>query len=347
MGALGAPFPYFVAPMVGLSNTAFREWIRGYCPTWLDPILFTEMVSTRRIPSQNMRHSSWLQRAHDERNFVPQLLGNEERFIAPSIEKLSLQSPWGFDINMGCPVKHTLRHNWGVRLMGDRTYAAEVVRITRKHTKLPLSVKLRGGSDDELNEQYLDDFTSALEDAGADWLTIHARPRAARHKGTADWTLVARMASKRGIPVVANGDIQTADDAIHVVTDLRTDGAMIARAATVRPWILSQIAHQLNLGPVDAPLLQGRPLPLSPEDEGREYGFALLSLLHFMETFIEGEKNQLQAFLFLCVTAAPWFTFGHSFCRHVRTCKTTAALRDMLVRHQNLHGFEMRQRLQH
>src|SRR5206468_3231088 len=101
--------------------------------------------STRRIPNERLATTNELRSAPGERFFVPQLLGNEERFIAPSINRLMQLNPWGFDINMGCPVSHSLKHNWGVRLMGDIPYAASVVRMVKRHSPLPVSVKLRGG----------------------------------------------------------------------------------------------------------------------------------------------------------------------------------------------------------
>ncbi len=336
-----------IAPMVGLSHVAFREWVRGYTPPGLQALRFTEMLSTRRVPSQNVQHSSFLRTAAEEQYFIPQLLGNEERFIAPTIAKLAPKNPWGFDINMGCPVKHTLKHNWGVRLMGDPDYAAEVVRITKRHTNLPVSVKLRGGSEEVTDLEFLDTFTAALADAGADWLTIHARPRAAKHSGAANWEVVRTIRQKRAIPVVANGDIQTADDALRVVQDMQIDGAMIARAATVRPWVLAQIAQRLGFDAGEPPHLAGRALPWTVSEEATEYGQALMTLLDLLEQYVENEADRLHSFLFLCVTGSPWFSFGHSFCRQVRRCKTTYELRAFLIHYREVHGFSMRARVEH
>ena len=101
----GVNFPFMIAPMVGLSHVAFRELIRTYTPPSLRPLLFTEMLSTRRIPNEQLRRVDMFLCAAGEKDFVPQLLGNEEKFIAPSIQKLLPYGPFGFDINMGCPQK--------------------------------------------------------------------------------------------------------------------------------------------------------------------------------------------------------------------------------------------------
>ena len=298
---LNVPFPFFIAPMVGLSHVAFRELIKSYTPQNLNVIRFTEMLSTRRIPNEKLESTHELRTAQDESFFIPQLLGNEEKYIAPSIEKLSQKNPFGFDINMGCPVSHTLKHNWGVRLMGNIEYAADIVKITKKYSPVPVSVKLRGGADKEEDENYLLSFTSALEQNGADFLTIHARTRAQKHKGDANWGLVSRVRDKLSIPVIANGNIQTASDAIGVIKNFGCDGAMIARAACARPWILWQIAEDLNnfTTPVG---FENRKAPRTPEEESVEYIEACLRFLSILKFYFKEEEYILDRFRFFVVT---------------------------------------------
>jgi tRNA-dihydrouridine synthase B len=131
---------------------------------------------------------------------VPQLLANEERFIAASLRKLERMRPAAIDINMGCPVSKALKHNWGVALMGDPAYAEEVVRLTVKHSPWPVSVKLRTGLSDD--PQYLIDFARMLEQAGAAWLTIHPRIAAQQRRGRPRWEYLARVREAVSIPVV-------------------------------------------------------------------------------------------------------------------------------------------------
>lgn len=326
MRTLGIHFPFLVAPMVGLTNVAFRELIRSYTPRGLKVLTFTEMLSTRRLPDEKLSTTNELKTAPDEEFFIPQLLGNEEEYIAPSVKKLLTVNPWGFDINMGCPVSHTLRHNWGVRLMGDKGYAARVVEWTKNHSALPVSVKLRGGQGDTESLDYLMEFTAALEDAGADWLTIHPRPRAQQHKGTANWQLVREVARARKIPVIGNGDIQTADDALSLLSDYEADGAMIARAATARPWIIWQIAKKMGYAHAPA----GREddvCPTTPEEEGREYIRACLKLIDFMQVYFPQEEYSLEKFRFFAATGARWYQFGHAFWKMTTKAKSISELR--------------------
>lgn len=326
LGALGLEFPFMVAPMVGLTNVAFRELIRSYTPVGLKPLTFTEMLSTRRLPDEKLSTTNELKTAPDEEYFVPQLLGNEEAYIAPSVVKLMSVKPWGFDINMGCPVSHTLRHNWGVRLMGDKDYAAKVVEWTKKSSDRPVSVKLRGGNGDNESLDHLLQFTEALERAGADWITVHPRPRAQQHKGTANWDLVREVSRARKIPVVANGDIQTAGDALRLINEFSADGAMIARAATARPWIMWQIAQTVGL--TESPLGRNfNECPWTNEEEGREYIRACLELLSLMQTYFPQEDYILEKFRFFAATGSRWYQFGHSFWKMTTKAKSCSELR--------------------
>jgi len=329
LSILGLEFPFMVAPMVGLSNVAFRELVRSYTPVGLNPLRFTEMLSTRRIPDEKLETTNELKTAPEEAFFVPQLLGNEEQYIAPSVKKLAQTNPWGFDINMGCPVSHTLKHNWGVRLMGDPGYAAQVVEWTKRSSDKPVSVKLRGSAGESEQLDYLLQFTAALESAGADWLTIHPRPRAQQHKGVANWDLVREVARVRKIPVVANGDIQTAHDALRMLTEFSADGAMIARAATARPWIMWQIAELT--GSTVAPFgREHEKCPWTPEEEGREYINACLKLLVLMQQFFPKEEYVLEKFRFFAATGSRWYQFGHSFWKMCTKAKSCAELRDSI-----------------
>jgi len=342
---MGLDFPYMIAPMVGLSHVAFRALIKTYTPPNIHPLCFTEMLSTRRLPSERLDSSRELKISDGEDYFVPQILGNEERFIRPSIEKLSLLSPWGFDINMGCPQSHILKHNWGVRLVGDANYAAQVVGHVKKSTHLPVSVKLRGGADKETDLDYLLKFTEALEVAGLDWLTIHPRPRSAsNHEGRANWIIAADIARARNIPVVVNGDLQTAADAVHVVRELGCDGAMIARAATVRPWILWQIAYMLD--PDKTPTtFNGRTLPLDTAAEGKEYFRSFLTFIELLLKYFGDNDYSLQKARFFAATGSRWFLFGHSFWRLTMKSKSLLELWDRVSEHAEKSSGEMSQRI--
>lgn len=343
LAAFGLKFPLMVAPMVGLTHVAFRRLLRLYTPEGLEPLLFTEMLSTRRLPSESLEKVDELRVSRGETHFVPQLLGNEESYIAASIKKLLPLEPWGFDINMGCPAKQTLRHNWGVRLLGDADYAARVVEMTKRHSPLPVSVKMRCGQD-KADPDFLERFTERLESAGADWLTVHARTQAQKHKGEADWGLIDALAPKRKIPLVVNGDVQTADDVLHLFRNSAVDGVMIGRAATARPWIIWQVAHAL--GYEKAPLAFPGALPPSgPEAEGRAFLQAMLYYMDYLEEYFPSEDIRLRRLRFHVINAQKWFLFGHAYYSRCMKAKSLAAARQMTEESLAQYQFPMSGRI--
>lgn len=343
---LGIDFPFMIAPMVGISHVAFRELIKSYTPVGINALRFTEMLSTRKIPTERLSDVFELQAAPGESHFIPQILGNEERFIQPSLKRLSELNPWGYDINMGCPVSHTLRHNWGVKLLGDAAYAAEVVAMTKRHTNLPVSVKLRGGSGDGVDTEFLLGFTEALENAGADWLTVHARGRGQGHKGLAHWAAAGEVARARKIPVVVNGDIQTAHDAVTVLDQHGVDGVMIARAATARPWILWQIAQRLGMAGTP-PGREGERAPATLEEESKEYFRALATYAELLDGYTQDVEYGLRKFRFYVLTSAKWFSFGHAFWKRTLKVHSLKEMAVMVREYGEAFEFPMYERVQY
>lgn len=326
-----------VGPMVGLSHVAFRALIRSYLPTDFPALLFSEMLSSRRLPSERLEAVEHLKTMDNEKYLIPQILGNEEKFIVPSVQKLMGLNPSGIDINMGCPTTHTLKHNWGVLLMGDKKYAREVVRITKQASPVPVSVKLRAGDKVE-DFDYLLDFTSALEKGGADWLTIHARVKEKKHEGPANWDLVGKIAKELSIPVVVNGDIQTWDDALHVQRDCGADGIMVGRAACARPWILAQIAYQLGYPGIEKP-------PFSLEEEGSAYFQSCLRFADFLIHYFGDSPNTLRRFHFYLTFSSKWFLFGHNLWRSTLKSKSVAEAKSAVATYSQNHPQPMRHRI--
>ena len=306
-GGYRIDFPILVAPMVGISHVAFRALVRSYLPAGCSTLLFTEMLSSRRLPSERVGATPLTYVMEGgERDLVPQLLANEERFIQESARKLEAILPAGIDINMGCPVKKALAHNWGVALMGDIGYAAGVVGMAKRHVGLPVSVKMRSGLSENL--PYLLEFVQAMEESGADWLTLHPRIQPQGRRGRAAWEAIARARDAVGIPVVGNGDVQTAEDVLAMRSATGCDAVMVARAATARPWIFWQLGEALGFPPPVG--REGESAPRSPEEEGREYGRALLFFLDRIERWFTVEEG-LRRLRFFVAWGHRWLPFGH------------------------------------
>lgn len=308
-------FPLCLAPMVGLSHVAFRRLLREYLPETAVTIWPTEMLNSRRIPGENLAKTPETMRDPTETHMVPQILGNEEGPIERSVARL--ENEWGaeaIDINMGCPVKKALSHNYGVALMGDAEYAADVVRMTVKHTQLPVSVKLRAGHQGDI--EYLIRFTRGLEEAGASWITLHPRTVEQKRRGSADWSQIRIIREALSIPVIGNGDIQTADDVFAMLDLTGCDLAMAGRALTARPWLFWQVGERLGLAPPDG--RKGERAPATALEEGAEYGRALKRLSELMQEYYPGDLG-LRKFRFFVRTGSPWLQFGHDL--YARTTK--------------------------
>jgi tRNA-dihydrouridine synthase B len=302
-----ANFPVCLAPMVGLSHVAFRRMLREYLPSGAVTLWPTEMLNSRRVPTENLKTTPETMRSNEETHLVPQILGNEEEPIALTVARL--EKEWGaegIDINMGCPVKKALSHNYGVALMGDAKYAAEVVRMTVKATKLPVSVKLRAGHQNDL--PYLIEFVQGLENAGASWITLHPRTSAQKRRGSADWSQIRSVRESIRIPVIGNGDVQISDDVHALIAATDCDMVMVGRALTARPWLLWQVGEELGFPP--PPGREFEKAPRTPDEEGQEYGRSLKRLLTFVSEHFPGDLG-LRKFRFYVRTGAPWLVFGH------------------------------------
>lgn len=308
-------FPIALAPMVGLSHVAFRLMLRDYLPQEAITIWPTEMLNSRKIPIENLEKTPETMRSSKESELVPQILGNEEEPIALSVARL--EHEWGasgIDINMGCPVKKALSHNYGVALMGDSNYAREVVRMTVKNTKLPVSVKLRAGQQNDF--AYLLKFALGLQEAGASWLTLHPRTPEQKRRGSADWKQIKALREQLSIPIIGNGDVQTVDDALRMMSETGCDLVMVGRALTARPWLLWQVGERLGFSAPSS--RKGERAPVTPLEEGAEYGRSLKSLSALMREHFS-EDLALRKFRFFVRTSAPWLLFGHDlFARSTR-----------------------------
>jgi tRNA-dihydrouridine synthase B len=323
-------YPLCLAPMVGISHVALRRLIQDYMPQNATTHWPTEMLNSRRVPSENLKTTPETLRRDEENNLVPQILGNEEKAIADSVIRLT--NEWGasgIDINMGCPVQKALKHNYGVSLMGDLDYAARVVEITKKHSTVPVSVKLRAvGSEKTVPE--LIKFVQRLVDSGADWISLHPRTAEQKRRGEADWSQITELKKNILVPIVGNGDIQTADDVLRLLNETKADKAMAGRALAARPWMVWQLGEKLGFAEPLA--FAGLKAPQTSEEEGAEFGRALLKFIDYCEeSFMHdagaSESITLRKIQFYIRTTHVWLEFGHALMAAASGCKDLVTLR--------------------
>lgn len=311
--------------MVGLSHISFRRLLRNYLPQGAVTIWPTEMLSSWKLPSEDLARVPETLRDQDEQELVPQILGNEPNHIRLSVQKLVEWGASGIDINMGCPVKKALRHNYGVALMGDASYAADVVRMTVEGSSVPVSVKLRAGLQSDLD--YLVRFVSGLAAAGASWVCLHPRQAEQKRRGTADWDQIRLLREAVSVPVIGNGDVQVVDDVFSMFERSQCDMVMIGRALTARPWLLWQVGERLGLEPPER--FRGLSAPVGEEEEAQEYGRSLMLMAEYMLADF-GEDLGLRKFRFYVRNGSAWLDFGQHLTTLMMRARTLSEAREAL-----------------
>jgi len=232
--------PMFLAPMAGLTHSAFRQILSGFGGVGL---LSTEMLWAKRLPTENPMMSPYLMRTGLEKPLSYQLLVSTDTDTGPAVDKLHKLQADAVDLNMGCPVRNICNSGGGSMLMEQPENARRIVREARRGTQLPISAKIRLGA--ELDGKILRDFCAMLEDEGIDMLSVHARLKNEQFSRRPRWEWIAMIKEWVGIPVIANGGIFTVQDAKDCLRVSGADGLMLGRGAVVKPWLFAEIAREV------------------------------------------------------------------------------------------------------
>lgn len=248
IGNLEFAYPVFLAPMAGVSDKAYRILAHEF----FCPLVFTEMVSSMGIHFKNEKTLSMLKTSAKERPLAIQIFGFDSEIIAQTakyIEALGIADI--IDFNMGCPAPKIVKNGAGAALLLDLDKATKIMQQLRRAVKLPLTVKIRLGFDE--NHICAIEMAKRAEFAGIDAIIVHGRTRAAYYSGRADWQKIREVKENVAIPVIANGDIRTIDDLQNVLQITNADGVMIGRAAEGNPWIFKQFITFLKTGAIIPP----------------------------------------------------------------------------------------------
>ena len=265
IGSVDLPSPFAVAPMAGMTDTAFRRLVKrhGGCG-----LVVTEMVSAEGLVRGIDRTLEYAEYTEEERPVSIQIFGGDPAKMAAAAEIVGGMGADIVDVNMGCPVPKIAKHSAGCSLMREPEHAADIVRAMAQAVKIPVTVKMRAGWDERtINAPRL---ARMMEDAGAAAVAVHGRTAAQSYRGSSHWRLISEVASAVQIPVFGSGDCVEPEE---LVTRLAggVSGVLVGRGALRNPWIFSQAADRLA----------GRPArPLSRAERGaflREYIDLLLS----------------------------------------------------------------------
>lgn len=227
----------FLAPMAGVTNPVFRR----ICKKFTADVLTTEFVSAEGILHRNERTARYVELTPEERPIGVQLFGADAELLARGAAAvIEWVQPDFIDLNFGCPVNKVVCKNGGSALLRDGALLASIAAtVVSAAAPVPVTAKIRTGWDTASVNAY--DNARRLEDAGIRRLTIHGRTRAQGYGGEADWDVIAAAAEAVQIPVVGNGDINSAGVALRRWQQTPVSGLMVGRAAMNSPWIFREI----------------------------------------------------------------------------------------------------------
>jgi tRNA-dihydrouridine synthase B len=233
-----------LSPMADMTDSAFCQTVKDVS----NPVMFREMVSSEAMVRENERTKEMAEFVEGERPIIQQIFGADPDTMAEAARIVDTEfHPEGIDINMGCPVYKITSNFNGAALMKEPDRAAEMIKKMKSAITIPLSVKIRAGWG---NSEECLTFCKIVEDAGADLLTVHGRTKAQGYSGYSDWNIIKQVKERVNIPVLANGDIFSAEDAKRVLDMTGADGILVARGALGNPWIFAQTKELLEHGEI-------------------------------------------------------------------------------------------------
>jgi tRNA-dihydrouridine synthase B len=237
IGSVTLGSPFVVAPMAGMTDTAFRRLVKrqGGCG-----LVVTEMVSSEGLVRGIDRTLEYAEYTEEERPVSIQIFGGDPAKMAAAAQIVEGMGADIVDVNMGCPVPKIAKHNAGCSLMREPRHAATVIGAMAKAVRIPVTVKMRAGWDDKARNA--PELARMVQDAGAAAVTIHGRTAAQSYSGAADWNLVSAVASQLSIPVLGSGDCVEPEDVIERMNS-GVSGVLVGRGVLRNPWILVQAAE--------------------------------------------------------------------------------------------------------
>src|SRR5947207_927655 len=295
--------------MAGMTDSAFRRLVkqRGGCG-----LVVTEMVSSEGLVRGIDRTLEYAEYTESERPISIQIFGGDPEKMAAAAQIVEGMGADIVDINMGCPVPKIAKHNAGCSLMREPAHAAAIVGAMAKAVKIPVTVKMRAGWNDE--DRNAPALARMVQDAGAAAIAVHGRTAAQSYTGSADWDLVTRIADSLTIPVFGSGDCIEPE---QIVARLRAgvEGVLVGRGVLRNPWILSQAADLIA---------ERTPPRVTLEDRGR-------FLLDYIDLLMHERTDDTRAtshdkwVINKLRALGSWYTKGLDNGSHLRTAINSAA----------------------
>jgi tRNA-dihydrouridine synthase B len=275
IGAIDLTPPFALAPMAGMTDTAFRRLVkrRGGCG-----LVVSEMVSSEGLVRGIDRTLEYAEYTEEERPVSIQIFGGDPEKMAAAAQIVEGMGADVVDVNMGCPVPKIAKHNAGCSLMREPQHAASLVKAMTRAVRIPVTVKMRAGWD--ATEVNAPDLARRMEDAGASAVSVHGRTAAQSYSGSSDWDLIERVASGLSIPVFGSGDCVEPSQLVDRLGGGYVAGVLVGRGALRNPWIFQQARD----------LAEGRqPREVTAEDRAR-------FLLDYIDLLVAERVDEAQGF---------------------------------------------------
>jgi len=232
--------PFILAPMAGITDHPFRTFMRARGAG----VVVSELVSATGLEYKSKKTKGLMGFDDSQRPVGIQLFGEKPEHVAHAAQLVEEMGADFVDLNFGCPVPKVVKKGAGSAMMKDLPGLTQMLRATVSAVKIPVTIKIRTGWD--ANSRNADEVVHIAYNEGIAWVAIHGRTRAQGYEGLADWSFIADVKAKARLPIIGNGDIVSAKQALFLKEQTQVDGVMIGRGALKNPFIFQEALRLLN-----------------------------------------------------------------------------------------------------